>query len=118
MRRPSLLKEQLSQGSRDRATIPKELGSQLLHHLWDRLAIIYVAWRQTTRQQVATVVNCQMQFEAVKPAHAGLATPSINRKDAMVTDPFGVAHFQGSRVDEADTCTSSHLESASRPAEE
>lgn len=103
----TVFKKESGQGSRDVASISNQLASQMLDHLWDRLAIIHVAWGQTTGQQVAAVVDGQMQFEAVKPAHTGLAALGINRKDAVRTDAFGITDGKRGRINEADACTGS-----------
>jgi len=102
----SLFKEQLREGSGNIAAIPEQFAAQPFHHSRDRSAIIDVAWGQATRQQVASVIDGQMQLEAKEPAHARLATPGFRSKDAVLADPFGVAHCQRRRVDEADACAS------------
>src|SRR5437764_15080865 len=102
-----VFKEQLREGSRDVAAIPKQLAPQPFDHARHRSAIIDIAGSQTTSQQVASIIDGQVQFEAVKPAHARLATFGVGRKDAMLTDPFGITDFQRSRVNEADAGASS-----------
>jgi hypothetical protein len=48
-----------------------------------------------------------VQFKTEEPAHARFATLGISQKDAMLVDPFGIADFKRSRVDEADACIGS-----------
>ena len=48
-----------------------------------------------------------MQLEAKEPTHARFPPSGISRKDTVLTDSFGVTHYQRSRVDEADTRASS-----------
>lgn len=103
----SLFKEQLRERSRDVATIPEQLAVQLFDQARNWSAIIGVAWRQATRQQFASVIDRQMQFETKEPAHARLPAPGVRRKDAVPTDALGIAHFQRGRVDEADACAGS-----------
>lgn len=98
----SLFKEQLREGSRNVATIPKQLAAQVFHQVGNWRAIIDVARSQTTRQQLTSIIDGQVQFKAKEPAHARFATPGIHRKDAMLADPFGVTDLQRSRVNEAD----------------
>jgi hypothetical protein len=43
-----------------------------------------------------------MEFEAVEPAHRGLATPGVDPKDAVLLDPGGMTDGQRGGVDEAD----------------
>src|SRR5512135_2137944 len=79
----ALFKEQSSQGSRDIAAIPKQLAPQTFDQSWNRLTVINIAGSQTTGQQIAAVVDRQVQFKAVKPAHQSLATPGISCKDIV-----------------------------------
>ena len=113
-----LFKEQLCERSGNVAAIPKQLALQVFDQVRHRSAIIHIAWGQAASQQFPSVIDGQMQLKAVKPSHAGLATPGIGGKDAMQADPFGITDFQRSRVNEADARASSHLDFASRPASE
>lgn|SRR5579875_1288 len=97
-----LFKEQLRQGKGNVATIPKQLAAQPFHQSWNRRAIIDVAWRQTTSQQFASIIDGQVQFKPKEPSHARLAAPGIGGKDAMLTDPLGITDCQGRRINEAD----------------
>src|SRR5579863_290750 len=97
-----LFKEQLRERSGDVATISKQLATQPLDQVRHRSAIIDLAGSQTTRKPLASIIDGQVEFEAVQPAHAGCAPFSIGGKDAMLTDPFGITDCQRSRVNEAD----------------
>jgi len=55
----SLLKEQLGEGSRDGAAIPKQLAVQPFDQGRNRNAIIDVAWRKATGQPFASIIDCQ-----------------------------------------------------------
>ena len=58
----SLLKKQRrGERSGNRASISKQLAPQAFDQSGNRLAIIDVAWSQTTGQQFALVVDRQMQ---------------------------------------------------------
>ncbi len=103
----SLFKEQVRQGSGNIAAIPKQLAAQSFDHARNRSPIIDVAWSQTTSQQIAPVIDRQVQFKPEEPAHACFATPSIHRKDAMPTDAFGITDRKRSRINEADPRTGS-----------
>jgi len=72
MRRPSLFKEQCAQGSGNVAAVSKELATPCFDHRGNRLAIIDIAWGQTTRQQFALVIDRQMELEPKEPAHTAL----------------------------------------------
>ena len=69
IRRPSLLKKQRGERSRHIAPICKQLAAQAFDQICNRLAVITVAWRQTTSQQLALVVDGQVQLEAVTLTH-------------------------------------------------
>jgi len=90
----SLLKKQLSQGSGNVAAISEQLAAQVLDHAGNRCSIIDIAWSQTTGKQVSLIVDCQMQLKAKEPAHRRLATFGISRKDAVLANSFGIAHFK------------------------
>lgn len=111
-----VFKEQLREGSGNVAAIPKQLAPQSFDQARHRSAIIDIARSQTTRKPLASIIDGQVEFEAVKPAHAGFAAFGIGGKDAMPTDPFGITDLQRSRVNEADAGASSHLDCASRKA--
>lgn len=69
---------------RDGASIPDELAAKTLHHLRDRSATINIARRQTAREQLALIVDRQMQGEAKEPAHRRFPSFGIGSKDAML----------------------------------
>lgn len=79
-----VFKEQGGQGSRDVATIPNELATQAPNHLRNRGAIIDIAWSQATREQLAAIVDRQVQLEAIKPPHRRFAALGIQSKHAML----------------------------------
>ncbi len=85
-----VFKKQFGQGCGDVAAIPKQLAAQAFDHLRNRSAIIDIAGRQTTGEQLTTIIDGQVQLEAVKPTHTGLATLSISGKDVVLADPFGI----------------------------
>ena len=58
----------LSQGLRDVTLVPKELAKQLLSQVGNRFAVIYIAGREAEAQDLAPIIDHQVQFEAEKPA--------------------------------------------------
>ena len=92
----SLLKEQLGKRSRDIAPISNQLASQMFDHLGNGLTIIDVACSQAASEQLASIIDRQMQLETKEPAHACLTPSGIRRKDAVSTDPFGITDLQRS----------------------
>ena len=53
------------------------------------------------------IIDSQVQLKTKEPAHTRLATPGINRKDAVLADPFGITDRKRGRIDEADACAGS-----------
>src|SRR6266567_5053717 len=88
-----LLKKQLRERSGNVAAISEELAAQSLDQLRHRGAIIAIAGSQATRQQVASIIDRQVQFKAEEPTHRSLATPSISGKNPMLTDASGITDF-------------------------
>src|SRR5579872_3196814 len=101
-----LFKEQSSQGSGNIAAVPEEFAAQPLDHRGDRLTVIHIAGSQTTGEQLAAVVDRQVEFKAIKPAHGRLATSSISGKDPMLTNPPGITDLQGGGIDKTDASAS------------
>ncbi|GAC1349496.1 MAG: hypothetical protein NVSMB27_23180 [Ktedonobacteraceae bacterium] len=58
----------------------------MFDHLGNGLTVIDIARSQTTCQQLAAVVDGQMELEAVQPSHAALAALGVSGKDAMLVD--------------------------------
>ena len=73
------------------------------------MPIIDVAGGETIGQYLALIVDDQVQLEAVKPAHRGLATSGSTSKHPMLMDAGIVADRKGSGVDEADAATLAQL---------
>lgn len=65
-------------------------------------AVVDVARRHLERQQLAPVVDHQVQLEAVKPAYRGLAAPGQLFEHLVAADAAVVADDDGGRVDEGD----------------
>ena len=95
--------ELLGQRLGDVALVAKEFAEEAARdQAGNWLAVVDVARRQTEGEQFAPVVDHQMEFEAIEPAHRGLAAPGIRPEDAMLVDARVVADRQRGRVDEAD----------------
>ena len=67
------------------AFIAKEFAHQTCGELGNRMPIIDVARCEAKGQQLALVVDDQVQLEAVKPADRGLATSGSTGKDPMLS---------------------------------
>src|SRR5262249_45915982 len=67
--------------------------------------IIHVARSEAEGEQLTTIIDHQMQLEAVEPAHRGLATSGVDAEDAVLRDPGGMADGERGGVDEADPRT-------------
>ena len=73
------------------------------------MPIIDVAWGQAERQDLALIIDDQVELEAVKPADRGLATSGTSIKNAMLMDASVVTDGQRGRFDEADARTLTQL---------
>jgi hypothetical protein len=71
--------------------------------------IIDIAWGQAKGQQLALIIDDQVQLEAKEPADRGLATCGAPFKHAMLVDACIVANSEWSGVDEADAATAAQL---------
>ena len=99
----TLLDEKLlGQRLGDIAAVAKETPKQATHQLRHRAAVIDIARREVEGQQLATIIDEQMQLEALEPADRGLAAPCIHPEDAMLGDPRVVTDPQRGGIDEAD----------------
>ena len=84
------------------APIPDQPAGQTSGQLRDRPAIIDVAGGDLERQEFAPVVDHEMEFEAIKPAHGGFATPGDVLEDWVAMEAAIVANHPRSRVDKGD----------------
>lgn len=76
--------EALSERGGDVALIAKEASKELTDEAWNGLAIVGIARSEAQRQQLASIVDHQMQFEAIEPPHRRLAATRVNSKDAVL----------------------------------
>src|SRR3954462_8114990 len=67
-----------------------------------------VAGRQRERDDLAFMIEHQMQLEAEEPASAGLAAPGQAGKHLVAVDPTRVTHRQGGAVEIVEAALSSH----------
>ena len=101
-RRPWRTNNSSARALGDVPAIAEELAEEAPHQAWDRTAVVDVAAGQAEGQQLAAVVDDQVQLEAVEPADRGLAPRGVEGEDAMLPDAGVVADRQRRRVDEAD----------------
>ena len=73
------------------------------------MPIIDVARGQAERQELALIIDDQVELEAIEPADRGLATSSTAVKDAMGVDASVVTDGKGGGVDKADAATLTQL---------
>ena len=66
-------KEHIVQRLGNIPTVPKELPKQLLGEGWHRLAVVDIAWSQAKGQEFPLIIDDQVEFEAIEPAHRRLA---------------------------------------------
>ena len=94
------LPELFKQGLGNVATIGDQLAKQLFAQCRYRFTIIDIAGCNLARQEFTTLIDDQMEFETVKPAHRTLAAISKFGEDLVIMDTMVVAHAQGGRVNE------------------
>ena len=59
---------------------------------WDRPTVVRVTGGETEGEQLATVIDDQMELEAVEPPHRGLAAAGVDPEDAVLLDARGMAN--------------------------
>lgn len=84
------------------ASIRDELAGQALGQVGDGLAIIDVARRDPKREQLATVVDDEVELEAVEPAHGMLTAPRDLLEHLVTVDPAVVTNDPSGRIGEGD----------------
>src|SRR5438045_6391103 len=68
------------------AFVAKEFAHQAFRQLGNGMPIIEVARGEAKGQELALIVDNQVQLEAVKPANRGFATSGSSGKDAVLVD--------------------------------
>ncbi len=101
--------ELLGEWLRDLALVAKELAKETADQAGHWTPIIGVARGEAEGQQLATIVDDEMELEAVEPAHRGLGASRVDPKDAMLLDARRVADDERGRVDEANPGTRAPL---------
>jgi hypothetical protein len=83
-----------------------------LSHGQDRTTVIAVAWGQLTGEDLATIIDDQMELEPVEPVHRIFATLGQARKDTMRFDAAVVTNYWPGRNNkrEAVTLTAARLQ--------
>ena len=94
--------EQRRQRSADIALVTEEPAPQLSDQVRHGPPVIDVARRQVAAQKFAAVVDDQVEFEAVEPAHARLPALGRAAEDFMLRDAQVVADGQRGGVHEGD----------------
>lgn len=82
--------------------IPHELASQALGQLGHGRTVVNVTGGDAEGQQFPALVDDQMEFEPIKPAHGGFAPTGDFSEHLVAVDAAVVAHHQRGRVDEGD----------------
>ena len=95
-----LLEKLVSQGLRDVALVAEQLAKEAFGQMGYRLAVIDIAGRQVESQQLAAIVDDQMQFKAEEPAHRGLASGRQAVKHPVSLDSPVVTDRQRGGIDE------------------
>jgi len=91
------------------ALVARGFAKEPPHQAGHRPTVVHVARSQAHGQEVAAVVDDQMELEAIEPAHGRRAVSCIGPKDAMGVDARGAADAQASGIDQADARTRAEL---------
>ena len=79
----------------DGAFIGEQFTPQILGHMEHRLTVIDIAWSQIEGDQLALVVDHEIQLETVEPTHRVLAPGGQSTKHLVTEDASVVADGQG-----------------------
>ena len=77
--------QDVMQGLRDITSVPQELSTQACGKPLDGLTVIDIAWRHAKGASFALVIDKEMELEAEKPSHRGLAPHGYACKDFVPT---------------------------------
>ena len=78
----------LSQRLGEIAFVPKEFAEESFGEFGNGMPIINIARREAESQELALVIDYQVQFEAIEPADRGLATGGPPGKHPMLMDAW------------------------------
>src|SRR5215472_14901078 len=95
-----------TRSSRQIAFIPDQFAKQALGQVRNRTAIIHSGGSQTAGEDLALVVDHQMEFEAVEPIHRVLPALGQPGSVAMVLDAAVMTDDQLGRIDKGEAITS------------
>ena len=90
------LQELFKEWLRDIAAVCDQLPKQAFAECGNWFAIIHIAGCNLASQEFATLIDHQMELEAVKPAHRTLASLSKFGKYLVSVNAMVVTHQQGS----------------------
>lgn len=97
-----LSKEKIEERLRDIAFVGEDLAKQMLEQIRNGRTIIHLARGQGEVEQIAFVIDHEMQLETEEPAHAGVPTLGDAGEDLMLLDAGVVADRQVRGVHEGD----------------
>src|SRR5687768_14331284 len=97
-----MLKELLEHRLRQVAFVAKQLAKKPLDEFGQQLHIGTMGRRQTATEQLSTVIDHQMQLEAVAPTARAAPARCQSCKHLVLADAPIIADGDEGRVDEAD----------------
>jgi hypothetical protein len=100
-----ILKKQFTQGSRNIPFVAIEFTEQLFaKRLNDRpVPVIHMGRSNAKMEQFAFIIDYQMEFEAIEPAHCAFANGCHILKNTVPFDPFIFANGHFSGIDKGNT---------------
>ena len=97
----------LDQRLRKVALSAKQFANQPVGDLWNRRTGSNIAWCEAKCEQLATVIEHEMELKAEAPANRGLATLGLSTKHAMPAAAPIVAYGKFGGINKRDTVTAS-----------
>jgi hypothetical protein len=93
----------------DIALVAEEFAKEPSYQARHGPTVVHVARRETNGEQLAPVIDDQMQLEPIEPAQGCFAASRIGAKDAMGVDAWCAADAQTGGIHEADARTGAEL---------
>jgi len=97
-----LHQELLGQGLGDVPLVAKQFAEKPTNQWGNGPAVVDFTWCEAEREQLAAVIDHQVELEPIEPADRGFASTRIDAKDPVLSNPGCATDRQGGGVDEAD----------------
>ncbi len=95
---PKRRQQLLGQCGRDIARVREEFAKERVGEFRHRLTVVGIPWRERYPQQLALVIDDEVECKAKEPPDRGAPPRRQVRKDFMLGDPAVMAHYQCRRI--------------------